>query len=197
MSLPNNIFDLLDNLVLDNENKIKKKNPSRKHTSPFEQTIESHGSKVSHYTNINTLIISNIKEEYNIDLTYRQGLPNTQSNINKIENTQVSGHYKCVHKKSKPKTWVSGKVFVEIKAYQQCFEVLVYKQCCKSCNSMRTPSLDIEIYVERVTSKLLVMLGLCKYIKYKGDKKKRMPPHIMSHCEGCKAGKCDAGRSNT
>jgi hypothetical protein len=106
--------------------------------------------------------------------------------------THVMGIFICNNDACKSQLWVSRKVPIEIRGYNENgYNAFVYNQRCKSCDGLGTFVLDKESYVERVAYRLKKWAGVIMPLPYYEPKKGL--PHETDFCEGCKRGKCREG----
>jgi hypothetical protein len=151
-------------------------------------------SKFTRFTELNQQISCDTVENLDVSdrLQYTIGLPQS----NRRGHTYVVGSFTCT-KKSCGKSWDSGRVFTEIyftplnaDTMVHAFDVLVWSQQCRACESIAAPELDEAIYMERIASKLQLYMGArAPMIPTKDEKQTR--PHRKELCCVCKAGKCE------
>ena len=105
--------------------------------------------------------------------------------------TWIVGKFKCPNKKCN-KQWSSGKVYTNIFMYaDNSYIANVYNQQCRKCKCVSKPILD-DSYENRVSRRIRIWLGLSVPPPIFTDK--NTPHHDMDRCEGCRAGKCYAGK---
>ncbi|KAL4753498.1 zinc-binding domain-containing protein [Aspergillus terricola var. indicus] len=124
-------------------------------------------------------------------------------------NTNIMGVFTCHNKSCPSHGWASKMIPVTIRMYckarkdridhgyegkseggadqQGLYNVRVYHQRCKKCDSLSRPKLD-ESYAERVACRLKWWHGV--KVERHNYVKKSKAPHAKKFCEGCKAGVC-------
>jgi len=135
---------------------------------------------------INLFLLSKIisEMEENLDRLIRI------SNKTRIFNTNLTGRFVCRKGKKICSRWTSGKVYTEISLEDDCFDLDVYDQICKKCGRAGTFEPDIDVYIDRILSKIMLMLNLRDpYLRDNDDDGKHTPPHIKELCSACLAGK--------
>ncbi|PSN59273.1 hypothetical protein BS50DRAFT_682369 [Corynespora cassiicola Philippines] len=109
--------------------------------------------------------------------------------------THVLGIFICNNGACKSQLWVSRKVPIEIRGYDENgYSAFVYNQRCKSCDGLGSFVLDKESYVERVAYRLKKWAGVTMPLPY--YRPKEGLPHETDFCEGCKRGMSMASNSS-
>jgi hypothetical protein len=146
--------------------------------------------EITYFTHLNVSICIQLLSDISLLPNYTQSLsPGPRA---KKSTTHVVGSFTCKHKKNAA-AWKSGKIYTEIMVQLHndkfYFTVNVYNQKCRRCQRICSPKLDEMVYKERITSKLLLLLGLRDRIDYSGETKET-PPHRQDLCCACLSGKC-------
>ncbi|KAI1632368.1 zinc-binding domain-containing protein [Biscogniauxia mediterranea] len=103
------------------------------------------------------------------------------------------GKFKCNNGRCSKDGWSSKKVAITIRGYPgNGYDAIVYNQRCKSCNKLGVLTLDVDSYVERIAYRLKVWAGVSVAQPYYNDG--GGPQHEIDLCEGCRHGRCQAGR---
>jgi hypothetical protein len=114
--------------------------------------------------------------------------------FNNEYDTFVMGRFMCNNNACKRQSWISGKVYIEIRGFDyNGYSAVVYNQRCRSCDFLGTFVLDEQSYIERVAYRLKKWAGVAVAQPY--YKVVNTPQHEQDFCEGCKRGKCEAGGS--
>ncbi|KAH7142175.1 zinc-binding domain-containing protein [Dactylonectria macrodidyma] len=109
-----------------------------------------------------------------------------------VWDTNVTGRFACKNHKCKSKGWPSKKIAVTIRMYSEAqYNVRVYSQRCRTCNSLSRPRLDAQVYVDRVTYRLKKWSGL--HVEPPPFSGEHRGDHETRLCEGCRAGHCTMG----
>ncbi|KAF5009918.1 hypothetical protein FDECE_3903 [Fusarium decemcellulare] len=123
------------------------------------------------------------------DLTFTFNETDDDETWVKAYDTRIMGRFRCDNSGCPTDGWASKMVAIMIRMYtDDQYNVRVFHQRCKDCNSLSRPSLNERTYVERVAYRLK---------KWKGLRQKRPPwnpritdPHKGELCEGCQNGIC-------
>jgi hypothetical protein len=103
--------------------------------------------------------------------------------------THVMGIFICANTYCKTQLWVSKKVSIEMREYDDNgYCAIVYNERCMSCNGLGTFVLDQDSYVDRVAYRLKKWAGVVMPLPYYNPD--RRGEHARAFCEGCKRGKC-------
>lgn len=117
---------------------------------------------------------------YNVDVAGSDAL--------KEYDTFVSGAFHCNERCSK-RRWTSGKIAISIRLYDHDqYNARVHHQRCRSCATLRRPTLDADTYGERVSYRLNKWSGFKMDPPFYGNKKTL--PHDCENCEACSIGRC-------
>ncbi|KAK0387724.1 hypothetical protein NLU13_3969 [Sarocladium strictum] len=107
--------------------------------------------------------------------------------------THIMGRFACHKKECLKRGWGSKKVAILIRRYEgNRYNAVVYHQRCEKCNSLSIPKLN-DSYAERVADRIKRWAGI--ELERPPYSKKQGLPHKSHLCEGCKAGRCELGRS--
>jgi hypothetical protein len=116
----------------------------------------------------------------------------TAGRIRNIKDTHIMGHFVCQNTACQNHGWGSNKIGICIREFSKYrYDALVFKQRCKSCNSIGLMRINKQSYVDRVTYRLKKWSGI-EMEKREHLEDKVGPPHERELCEGCKAGHCMA-----
>jgi hypothetical protein len=135
------------------------------------------------------LIGEDIEWESDLDLVGQMGRPQA-----------IHLQFKCYAKGCKS-TWHSGKVTAIVYANRDRGQKIrigvgMYVQRCKQCNAAGRPFNEADLEgIERIHSKVQLILGLREGIIPEKGPDSKMPPHEYGLCEACKSGKCVVGLS--
>ncbi|KAK4135743.1 hypothetical protein BT67DRAFT_259273 [Trichocladium antarcticum] len=121
----------------------------------------------------------------------------TGNKVDKDYSTHIMGNFTCRNGFSghcPNKVWGSKKIAIVIRRYpNHGYNALVFKQRCKSCNSLGIMKIDENSYIERVAYRLKKWAKIpMETLSYTAP---RGPPHESHLCEGCKQGYCLGGLS--
>ncbi|KAI8945084.1 zinc-binding domain-containing protein [Xylaria longipes] len=99
------------------------------------------------------------------------------------------GRFQCENSECENDGWRSKVIAITIRIYPDDeYNARVYRQRCKACDTLSTPSLD-HSYAERVAYRLKKWRGI-KLKRPQYSDKNDDTPHEGTFCEGCKAGHC-------
>ncbi|KAE8334455.1 hypothetical protein BDV24DRAFT_145839 [Aspergillus arachidicola] len=141
----------------------------------------------SHHDNVSRLL-----EEDNLYFEFYE-LDNTEDCTEEYD-TNIMGRFICRNRACSSKGWSSKKIAITMRMYPGAkYNVRVYHQRCKSCDSLSRPSLD-NSYAERVVYRLKKWSGIQMSLPHYSGKNKG-PSHNSDLCEGCRHGHCNASNS--
>lgn len=107
--------------------------------------------------------------------------------------TNVMGRFECRNKTCPKRDWGSKKIAIVIRRFpDNGYNATVFKQRCKTCESVGALRLDENSYVERVTYRLKKWAGI-PMDEPEYNRGPVGPPHESRLCEGCKIGCCRQG----
>ncbi|KAF2859103.1 hypothetical protein K470DRAFT_259132 [Piedraia hortae CBS 480.64] len=134
--------------------------------------------------------VSDLLEEDNLDFTFN---PNDNPRgVIKYYDTNIVGKFECTNPSCGSSGWSSGKVAITIRLYpNERYNARVYNQRCKKCMTLGRPTIDENVYVERVVYRLKKWAGV-KNLEELVYSHRNTQPHKSALCEGCKNGHCKA-----
>ncbi|OQE17977.1 hypothetical protein PENSTE_c019G00159 [Penicillium steckii] len=143
--------------------------------------------KWSMYQSLHSSVSTLLAEE---NLAYQFNSNDNDTEVSDSYDSFIMGRFTCHNPTCKSDGWSSKKIAITIRKYPGFrYNVRVYHQRCKSCNSLSKPYLD-HSYAERVAYRLKKWEGIrMEKPNYSG---KSNGPHNQHLCEGCKAGHCEA-----
>nr|WNT93878.1 putative zinc finger protein [Emericellopsis sp.] len=145
----------------------------------------------SMYTNLHSGVLPQLRED---GLQFVFHPRDDDENMENEHETYIMGCFVCRNEKCRQQDWPSKKIFTVIRMYAgQRYNARVYHQRCRSCNTLSRPDLDVESYVDRVVYRLRKWSGIHVPESHRQWKDTR-EPHKKELCEGCRAGRCEAGR---
>jgi hypothetical protein len=128
----------------------------------------------------------------NVDLRY-QFQPRDRQNFTRFYETYIMGKFECETTNCSSKGWSSKKVFIVIRQYpSNKYNAKVYTQRCLGCKKRGRITIDTGSYVDRVAYRLKKWNGIesdTMHISFQ----RTNGPHVQELCEGCRAGRCEAG----
>jgi len=108
-------------------------------------------------------------------------------------NTNMVGRFCCPSNACNQNGWSSKTIAAVIRRYaDDSYNVIDYRQRCRSCGTLGDMIVDEDVYVERVVRRLKIWHGV--EVDKVDMNIKKGPPHIERLCEGCKAGHCVKAR---
>jgi hypothetical protein len=117
---------------------------------------------------------------------------NLQREEEQRDTLPMVGTFSCAHCSSHG--WHSGKIATQVWFDDSTdrYRTLINCQKCKRCNQYAEPVMDVDIYVERLLSKIYLWKGWRQPILFDGDK--TTGPHDSERCRGCEKGVCKLSR---
>lgn len=146
-------------------------------------------SRWSMYPGLHKMVKDALQKD-NLHLSFHKADENASSSH--IFDTHIMGRFTCHNSECGANVWSSKKVPITIRMYPaNRYNARVYHQRCQGCDSLGSPSLDKDSYVERVVYRLRKWNGIeVEPRPYYGNVG---PPHRSELCEGCRAGHCREG----
>jgi hypothetical protein len=129
-------------------------------------------------------------ENANLEYSFQR---KDRKNFTKFYETYIMGRFQCETPSCSSSGWSSKKVFIIIQQYYgNRYNAKVYNQRCRRCKRLGRITIDAESYVDRVAYRLKAWNGIKSDLQNRSFRRTN-GPHEQELCEGCKAGRCEAG----